>query len=75
MKERVILKFIMVLIKDEIKDILLEPFIKGENKDRQISSSGLGLYICKRLCEKNNFNIYYNLEKGYIEFVVKFNKD
>ena len=62
-------------IRDEIKDILLEPFIKGENKDRQISSSGLGLYICKRLCEKNNFNIYYNLEKGYIEFVVKFNKD
>ena len=62
-------------IKDEIKDILLEPFIKGDNKDRQISSSGLGLYICKRLCEKNNFNIYYNLEKDYIEFVVKFDKN
>ena len=48
-------------IKDDIKNKLLEPFIKGDNKNGEISSSGLGLYICKRLCEKNNFNIFYNL--------------
>lgn len=59
-------------IKDDIKDKLLEPFIKGDNKNGEISSSGLGLYICKRLCEKNNFNIFYNLKNDYITFVVKF---
>lgn len=59
-------------IKDDIKNKLLEPFIKGDNKNGEISSSGLGLYICKRLCEKNNFNIFYNFKNDYIMFVVKF---
>ena len=61
-------------IKNEIKDNLLEPFIKGDNKNGEISSSGLGLYICKRLCEKNNFKIEYSIKNNTIEFVINFEK-
>lgn len=61
-------------IKYEIKDNLFEPFIKGNNKNGEISSSGLGLYICKRLCEKNSFKIEYFIEKNVIEFIVYFEK-
>lgn len=61
-------------IKDEIKENLFEPFIKGNNKNGEISSSGLGLYICKRLCEKNNFKIEYFIEKNIIEFIIYFEK-
>lgn len=61
-------------IKDEINENLFEPFIKGNNKNGEISSSGLGLYICKRLCEKNNFKIEYFIEKNIIEFIIYFEK-
>ena len=61
-------------IKNEIKDNLLEPFIKGDNKNGEISSSGLGLYICKRLCEKNNFKIKYSIKNNIIEFIINFEK-
>ena len=61
-------------IKDEIKYNLFEPFIKGNNKNGEISSSGLGLYICKRLCEKNSFKIEYFIEKNVIEFIIYFEK-
>lgn len=61
-------------IKDEIKDKLLEPFIKGANRRGEISSSGLGLYICKRLCEKNNFKIEYSINRNVIEFIISFKK-
>ena len=59
-------------INDEIKDKLFEPFIKGNSSNGKISSSGLGLYICKRLCEKNNFEIKYFIEKDVIEFIIYF---
>ena len=61
-------------INEEIKDNLFDPFIKCNNNNREISSSGLGLYICKRLCEKNNFKIQYFIEKNVIEFIVYFEK-
>lgn len=61
-------------INEEIKDNLFDPFIKCNNNNREISSSGLGLYICKRLCEKNNFKIEYFIEKNVIEFIVYFEK-
>lgn len=59
-------------INAEIKDKLFEPFIKGNSSNGKISSSGLGLYICKRLCEKNNFEIKYFIEKDVIEFTIYF---
>ena len=61
-------------INEEIRDNLFDPFIKCNNNNREISSSGLGLYICKRLCEKNNFKIQYFIEKNVIEFIVYFEK-
>lgn len=59
-------------IDEEVKDNLFEPFIKENNSNSEISSSGLGLYICKRLCEKNSFKIKYFIEKNVIEFVIYF---
>lgn len=56
---------------EEIKDKLLEPFIKGNTKNGEISSSGLGLYICKSLCEKNNLKIEYSLDRNIIELSIK----
>lgn len=61
-------------INEEIKDNLFDPFIKGNHNNRKISSSGLGLYICKRLCEKNSFKIQYFIEENMIEFIVYFEK-
>lgn len=61
-------------INEEIKDNLFDPFIKGNHNNREISSSGLGLYICKRLCEKNSFKIQYFIEENMIEFIVYFEK-
>lgn len=61
-------------IKNEIKGNLFEPFIKGNNKNGEISSSGLGLYICKRLCEKNSFKIEYFIDKNVIKFIIYFEK-
>ena len=61
-------------INEDIKDNLFDPFIKCNYNNREISSSGRGLYICKRLCEKNNFKIQYFIEKNVIEFIVYFEK-
>ena len=57
-------------INEDIKYKLLEPFIKGRTNDSEISSSGLGLYICKRLCEKNDLKIDYYIENGFIKFII-----
>lgn len=59
-------------IKYEIKDKLLEAFVKG-NTQRNINSSGLGLYICKKISENNGFNISYEIDKNKIGFKVEFN--
>lgn len=60
-------------INEDIKYKLLEPFIKGITNDSEISSSGLGLYICKRLCEKNDLKIDYYIENGFIKFIITIN--
>lgn len=60
-------------INENIKYKLLEPFIKGRTNDSEISSSGLGLYICKRLCEKNDLKIDYYIENGFIKFIITIN--
>lgn len=60
-------------INEDIKYKLLEPFIKGRTNDSEISSSGLGLYICKRLCEKNDLKIDYYIENGFIKFIITIN--
>lgn len=46
-----------------IKENLLEPFVKGSFKKGEVSSSGLGLYICKRISEKNNWSLEYHLDE------------
>lgn len=57
----------------DLKSNLLEPFTKGKFKKGEVSSSGLGLYICKRICEKNNWDISYDIKgMNIIEFNIKF---
>ncbi|MGL4760710.1 MAG: histidine kinase dimerization/phospho-acceptor domain-containing protein [Sarcina sp.] len=48
---------------------IFKPFVKEEGRD-EISSSGLGLYICKRICEKNNWEIKYEIIKEQIVFTL-----
>ncbi|MGL5577419.1 MAG: histidine kinase dimerization/phospho-acceptor domain-containing protein [Sarcina sp.] len=53
------------------KDDIFKPFIKEEGRE-EISSSGLGLYICKRICEKNDWLIDYKIiEEKIIKFSFK----
>lgn len=47
-------------IKKLPKKDIFKPFIKEEGQE-EISSSGLGLYICKRICEKNDWKIEYEI--------------
>lgn len=55
----------------EIKNKLLEPFIKG-NTHMNINSSGLGLYMCKKISDNNGLNIKYEFDKDKIAFKVEF---
>ena len=59
-------------IKEDVKDKLLEPFIKG-NTNKHKNSTGLGLYICKKTCENNGFELTYEIEEDTILFKVDFN--
>ena len=58
-------------IKEEIKDSLLEPFIKG-NTEKHKNSTGLGLYLCKNICTNNDFKLTYNIDEDIISFRVDF---
>ncbi|SHI84442.1 Signal transduction histidine kinase [Clostridium cavendishii DSM 21758] len=63
------------IIPENIKENVFSPFIKYNYNNINISSSGLGLYICKELIESNNGEIGFELIDGSIEFVIKvFNK-
>lgn len=62
---------------EDIKDKLLEPFIKYNTyKDisNEVSSSGLGLYLCSELARVNNGELIYNVENNNIKFILKLKK-
>ena len=54
-------------INDNIKNRLLDPFVKGSNKN----SSGVGLYICNRIADKNKYKFKYTVENNYITFIIE----
>ncbi|MBE6091237.1 MAG: HAMP domain-containing histidine kinase [Clostridium beijerinckii] len=60
------------LIPENISKNLLEPFIKYNefdgNMEESISSSGLGLYLCNELAQKNMFSLKYEIKKDEIFF-------
>lgn len=58
-------------IEDNIKDRLLDPFIKG-NGSQHANGTGLGLYLCKKISEKNNFKLIYKIDGEKIIFIIKF---
>lgn len=58
-------------IPEDIKNRLLEPFIKHNNiKDisKEISSSGLGLYLCSEIAKENNWKLSYDIIEEIITF-------
>ncbi len=62
---------------EDIKDKLLEPFIKYniyEELSKEVSSSGLGLYLCSELARVNSGELTYNIEKSNIKFTLKMKK-
>lgn len=62
----------------DIKDKLLEPFIKYNSyKDisKEVSSSGLELYLCKELAYENYGELFYEINEGKINFILKFDLD
>lgn len=56
----------------EIKENLFEPFTKYNYENHKQVSSGLGLFICRELAEKNNGRLTYSIEKDKISFVLEF---
>ncbi|MBY0755423.1 HAMP domain-containing histidine kinase [Clostridium sardiniense] len=58
-------------IEDNIKNRLLDPFIKGNTK-QHANGTGLGLYLCKKISEKNNFKLTYRINEDKIIFIIKF---
>lgn len=58
-------------IPKNIKTRLFDPFIKHTYGDIKVSSSGLGLYICKQIVEKNEGYISYKIKKGKITFILE----
>lgn len=58
---------------EDIKERLMDPFVKYNNyKDvsKEVSSSGLGLYLCKELIKENNGFINYYIVDDKITFKV-----
>lgn len=58
----------------DIKDKLLEPFIKYntyEDISKEVSSSGLGLYLCNELAKVINGELNYDIENNVIQFTLK----
>lgn len=59
-------------IPKNVYENLLEPFIKYNefdcNMEESISSSGLGLYLCNELAQKNMLTLKYNIENDEITF-------
>ena len=62
---------------ENISKRLLEPFIKYniyEDLSKEVSSSGLGLYLCSELAKVNSGELTYNIEKSNIKFTLKMKK-
>lgn len=59
-------------IPKNVSENLLEPFIKYNefdgNMEESISSSGLGLYLCNELAQKNMLTLKYNIKNDEIAF-------
>ncbi|TGY44016.1 HAMP domain-containing histidine kinase [Clostridium sartagoforme] len=58
-------------IPEDIKNRLLEPFIKHNNINdisKEISSSGLGLYLCGEIAKENNWKLSYDIIEEFITF-------
>lgn len=59
-------------IPENISENLLEPFVKYNefdgNIEESISSSGLGLYLCNELAQKNMLNLKYTIKNDEISF-------
>lgn len=58
-------------IPEDIKNRLLEPFIKHNNINdisKEISSSGLGLYLCSEIAKENNWKLSYDIIEEFITF-------
>lgn len=59
-------------IPKNISENLLEPFVKYNefdgNLEESISSSGLGLYLCNELAQKNMLNLKYGIKDDEISF-------
>lgn len=58
-------------IPEGIRNILFDPFVKYNYGDQKQASSGLGLYICRELIEKNKGKINYNLYGDTINFTIE----
>ncbi|MGL5381613.1 HAMP domain-containing sensor histidine kinase, partial [Clostridium sp.] len=59
---------------DELKDRLLEPFLKYniyKDMSKEISSSGLGLYLCSELVKENGGGVSYIINENQITFIVE----
>ncbi len=59
----------------EVKENLFKPFVKYNYGDNTKVSSGLGLFICKELMEKNNGTIEYTVSDEKIKFILTFMRD
>lgn len=61
-------------IPENIKLRLLEPFVKYNNgnarNENEISSSGLGLYLCTKLAQANDMEFNYELNNNIITFTL-----
>lgn len=58
-------------IPKKLKEHLMEPFVKYNFGNYEKVSSGLGLFICKELINKNNGKIYYKISEEEICFIVE----
>lgn len=56
----------------EIKENLLKPFVKYNYGDYTKVSSGLGLFICSELSNKNDALISYEVKEQFIYFTLSF---
>ncbi|MGL4344665.1 MAG: histidine kinase dimerization/phospho-acceptor domain-containing protein [Cellulosilyticaceae bacterium] len=57
-------------IPEHIANKLLEPFVKYNYQDFAKVSSGLGLFICNELINKNGYYFGYEVVDGWIHFII-----
>lgn len=67
----IVIKNSCLPIPDKIREHLFEPFVKYNYGNIEKVSSGLGLFICKELLEKNNAKICYKTDEENISFIVE----